>query len=493
MGVTKIVHEQGQGLFYFRIGLFRHIVVSMNAKSAEAILTDSKNINKAAEYDFIKPWLGNGLLTGFVNNSNMMYLHFFHFFRNGQHWRKHRKLLTPTFHFKILNKFIPIMNEQLCRLITFVEDKISDSDRTVIEDIRPIVTNCTVDIICQTAMGIESKAQNSWNEWMKNGKDQNRQTTENEYTKAVRSLFDIILYRILSPWLHPDFIFRFCSIGRLFQQNIETMHQFTNNVIMKRKQILLKDHESNPDETTDQWIKRIGDNGRIDFLDLLLINHIMDDTDFDLVSIREEVDTFMFGGHDTTSTSLQFAMLLLGINRDKQQLVHEELDQIFGDDIERNITYDDTKRMSYLEMCIKETLRLYPPAAFFARSITNQFKSNNCTIPVGTTFIVLTYAVHRDPTIYHKAEHFIPERFGPDSNMSHNPFAFIPFSAGPRNCIGQRFAMLKLKIFLSTILRRYEIRSITQQENIELDFAVISKSNTPIEMEFIRRFSKISN
>jgi len=143
--------------------------------------------------------------------------------------------------------------------------------------------------------------------------------------------------------------------------------------------------------------------------------------------------------------------------------------------------------MNYLELCIKESLRLYPPAAFFARTIIEDFQCERYLIPAGTTFIVSSYTVHRDPAVYSKPEHFIPERFEPTASMNRNPFAFIPFSAGPRNCIGQRFAMMELKIFLATILRRYEIRSLTKRECIRLNFALISKSHTPISIQFTRR------
>src|SRR5699024_4347847 len=108
-----------------------------------------------------------------------------------------------------------------------------------------------------------------------------------------------------------------------------------------------------------------------------------------------------------------------------QKLIHKELDDIFDGDIDRDITFEDTKEMAYLEMCIKETLRLYPPAAFFARTIIEDFQCEQHLIPAGTTFIVSSYSVHRDPTVYQKPEHFIPERFAPNSTVTQHPFAFI--------------------------------------------------------------------
>lgn len=86
-------------------------------------------------------------------------------------------------------------------------------------------------------------------------------------------------------------------------------------------------------------------------------------------SIREEVDTFMFEGHDTTAANMSFTLFLLASHPEVQKLVQEELDDIFGDDQERPIHMDDLAKMKYLESCIKESLRLYPSVPFISRTL----------------------------------------------------------------------------------------------------------------------------
>lgn len=114
------------------------------------------------------------------------------------------------------------------------------------------------------------------------------------------------------------------------------------------------------------------------------------------------------------------------------------MDSIYSDDQDRPIRFEDLREMKYLEKCIKETLRIFPPVMFIARNIREQFKIKDTVIPVGTTCMVLFYQLHRDPKYFPNPEKFDPERFSLDKMSGRHAFAYTPFSAGPRNCIGQR-------------------------------------------------------
>lgn len=90
------------------------------------------------------------------------------------------------------------------------------------------------------------------------------------------------------------------------------------------------------------------------------------------------------------------------------------------------------------------------------------------TIPAGTTAMIVTYMLHRNPEVYPKPEQFIPERFLPENSYGRHPYAYIPFSAGPRNCIGQKFAILEEKAVISAVLRNYKIEAIDRREDLTL-------------------------
>ena len=185
-------------------------------------------------------------------------------------------------------------------------------------------------------------------------------------------------------------------------------------------------------------------------------------------------------------------MVVLSSGRSLQSMIavqvriHEELDLIFGDDIERDISLEDIKQMKYMEQCIKESLRLYPPVPLLARVSREPVNIKEYVIPANTAFFVDIYMLHRDPKAFPRPEVYDPSRFDPSND--YNPFAFIPFSAGPRNCIGQKFALLEEKAILASILKKYKIRSLIQRDEVIVDCAVVLKPRCKISIKLENRF-----
>src|SRR5207248_2823567 len=110
--------------------------------------------------------------------------------------------------------------------------------------------------------------------------------------------------------------------------------------------------------------------------------------------VRSEVDTFMFGGHDTTAVAAGWSLFYLGHHPDVQEKIHDELDSIFGDDRERDITKEDLASMKYLECCIKESLRINPSAPDVSRNLVEDLKIGEYTIPANTMVIVSIVCMH---------------------------------------------------------------------------------------------------
>ena len=155
--------------------------------------------------------------------------------------------------------------------------------------------------------------------------------------------------------------------------------------------------------------------------------------------------------------------------------------------LERQISIEDCRQMKYLDMVIKECLRLYPPVPFIARKITKQFTVKGLVLPEGCTCMVPVYLLHRDPVTFPNPEHFLPERFEGDSLNRANPYAYVPFSAGARNCIGQKFAMLEMKIVLSSIIRKYKLKSLVHRDEVDTVMSVVTKADSPILIQFDKR------
>ncbi|XP_063238472.1 cytochrome P450 4C1-like [Bacillus rossius redtenbacheri] len=400
----------------------------IKAEHIEKILSGTKHTEKSFLYTFLYPWLGTGLLTS-----------------SGNKWHTHRKIITPTFHFKILDNFMEVFSEKSEILV----DKLQGKADGKTFDIFPYITRCALDIICETAMGTEIHAQEDVN---------------SEYVRAVYDISEIFMSRVLKPWLHPDLIFYRTRKGRRFAECLGILHGFTKRVIAERKVALSGVAGTNSESSEEDHL--IGKKRRKAFLDLLLEvseqgGRLSDE------EIREEVDTFMFEGHDTTAASMSWIILMLALHPEVQEKVSAELDSIFQSS-ERAATPRDLSEMKYLEQVVKETLRLYPSVPFIQRTASEDVRLDEYCIPAGATFTLQIYFAHRNPESFPDPEQFDPDNFLPERVQGRHPYAYIPFSAGPRNCIGQKFALLEEKIVLSSILRKFKISSTQKIEDIKL-------------------------
>ncbi|CAG2174833.1 unnamed protein product, partial [Oppiella nova] len=235
-GLTKTYQDIGAGIFRAWIGPFQNYVVIFRADTVETILSSNIHIEKSREYKFFQPWLGLGLLTS-----------------TGDHWRSHRKLLTPSFHFRILENFVPVINGQKDIMIDIIDKQLSQNNG-IIDDIRPVITNCALDTICETAMGVTVKAQTNVN---------------SEYVNSLRNVLMLFLHRFLSPWLWPEFIYQITSYGKQFKANTAVLHEFTDSVIKERKTELLMKMNENKGNKLEELVEDMGSKRRLAFLDSL--------------------------------------------------------------------------------------------------------------------------------------------------------------------------------------------------------------------------------
>lgn len=208
---------------------------------------------------------------------------------------------------------------------------------------------------------------------------------------------------------------------------VRSLHSFTNRVIKERKAIFNKSTITNNESS----IKK-----RLAMLDLLL-SVKKENGGINDEGIREEVDTFMFEGHDTTSMGLCFLLMLLANHSAIQERVFMEVMDIFGDE-NREPSYNDLQNLHYLEACIKESLRLYPSVPLISRIATVDIQlPSGYFLPKGATVLINIYDLHHNPDIFPDPGTYNPDRFLPENCVNRHPFAYLPFSGGPRNCIGK--------------------------------------------------------
>uniref|UniRef100_A0A0K0D0Z2 Cytochrome P450 n=1 Tax=Angiostrongylus cantonensis TaxID=6313 RepID=A0A0K0D0Z2_ANGCA len=343
-------------------------------------------------------------------------------------WFKRRKLLTSAFHFNVLQGYHDIFAQQGEILVNLI------AEEKGFFDLFPYIKRCALDIICETAMGTAINSQTNGN---------------SEYVLAVQRLTSILWKYQRFPWLWLKPIWYLSGIGFEFNRLVKLTNDFTRKVIADRKRSM---EEGELNEDTDGNL----DKKKRAFLDLLLHMQRSDElTDDD---VREEVDTFMFEGHDTTSSGIGFTVWWLGQMPECQKKVHEELDSVFGDS-DRLPTPEDLRKLVYLEKCIKESLRLTPSVPLVARKLSNNVLIGDVMLPEGLSVVIAPMITARDKRYWERPEEFYPEHFDAEKVTKRDTYAYIPFSAGPRNCIGQKFALLEEKAVLSWIFRRYHVET----------------------------------
>lgn len=143
--------------------------------------------------------------------------------------------------------------------------------------------------------------------------------------------------------------------------------------------------------------------------------------------------------------------------------------------------------MKYLERVIKETMRIYPSVPSIGRILSEDVQLDQYTLPKGTMVSLGIYYLHRDPRFFPDPEKFEPDRFLPENTVSRHPYAYLPFSAGPRNCVGQKFAMYEEKSVLSSIIRSYKITSVEKRDEITLIAELILRTHNGINVKLERR------
>ncbi len=168
--------------------------------------------------------------------------------------------------------------------------------------------------------------------------------------------------------------------------------------------------------------------------------------------ILGEAKNFFVAGHETTGNALSWALYLLVKNPYSLQIVQDEIDNVIGTG---KPTFENIENLTYLEMVILETLRLYPPIWLITRRAIEEDNLAGYKVPANMSVNIITYLLHRHPQYWNQPDIFYPERFLPEASKNRPKTAFIPFGFGPRVCIGRQFAMMNMKMILARLIQSY--------------------------------------
>jgi cytochrome P450 len=202
-----------------------------------------------------------------------------------------------------------------------------------------------------------------------------------------------------------------------------------------------------------------------DLLSMLLHAQDEDGSHMTDKQLRDETITLFLAGHETTAASLSWTWWLLAQNPNVEAKLHAELDQVLGG---RALSLDDLPRLPYTANVITESMRLYPPAWGLARIVVEDHELGGYPVKKGMGVAMAQWVVHRDPRWYDSPEEFRPERWEGDLLKRIPRFAYFPFGGGPRQCIGNSFAVMEATLILATVAQEYRLRLVPDHPVVPL-------------------------
>ncbi|XP_072026094.1 cytochrome P450 4X1-like [Amphiura filiformis] len=400
----------------FWLGPFMPGVVLYHPEACRAVLTKSEPKQEEI-MRFLREWIGDGLVVS-----------------HGKKWQRNRNLVTPAFHNAGLRPYVSIFSK--CAFVLVNKWKEMGKDGPVSIETFEHMNLLTLDNLMRSIYSLETNCQTTG------------VNDTSPYVIAVRRIIDLFFRRFVNPWLYSDFIYNMTENGKEFRKHMRTAQAFSASTVRKRRLQRLEGREG------------FGNRKRQfkDFLEILLDARDADGNGLSEVEIQNEVDTFTVGGYETTATCSSWALYCLAKYPIFQEKCREEVDEFMDRKGTDDIEWQDLHSLEYVGQFLRESQRVLPTVPFVLRRLTQPHTMDDGrVIPTDTTVYISMSGLHVNPSAWDHPEVFDPDRFSAE-NISRIPsHAFLPFSAGPRNCIGQHFAVNEVKTTLAILLRYFQI------------------------------------
>ena len=417
------------GIQRYRIGHLTYLSVC-DPKYVAAVMKEPKT----PDYSLLVPWLGEGLLVA-----------------EGKKWLRNRRLLTPAFHYSILNNYTSIYSTCAAVLVEKWKDS---AERNMPVHVFHDISSMSLDIILQCSFSFKANFQVG--------------EKRHPYVEACCQLVEHIPDRFTNLLYRIDWIYWNTSHGKKMKELCKIVHDHAEQVIRERREVL-----ASQEQEKVAYEKR----KHLDFLDILLMAKDEEGRGMSDLEIRNEVDTFMFEGHDTTTSAMSWTLYCLAQHPQHQDKIREEVRSVLKG--REWLEYEDLKQLNYTSWCIKEAMRLYPPVYTITRQTEKEIYLGEYLIPEKTDIGIPIYQVHRNPAIWDNPSMFDPLRFHPQNAKMHGPYDYIPFSAGSRNCIGQNFAMNEMKFVIALTVTHFQM---SLAHSVDVNPMIILKSKAEIKL-----------
>ncbi|XP_055540776.1 probable cytochrome P450 313a4 isoform X2 [Wyeomyia smithii] len=399
--------------FKYILGL-RRVICLTDPDLIQHALTSTECQNKAFMYKFFD--VDYGLISASYHD-----------------WKQYRKILNPAFNRKILVRFISIF-EKCSQIMT---ERMSTQVDCGEFDVFQFASNATLQMICQSSLGSAVAAQ--------------PQTAK--FCLFLDQLLSLMSQRWFKVAFHNDWLYALTPMYRKTQRLRSDIQEIIEPIITEKRDFL-RQQKQFMDISEKEF-----DRKPMIFVDQLLKME-RDGQEITIPEIQCHIYTIIAAGNETSALQTSYIFLMLAMFSDVQQKVYEEITNIYSKSGRQQLSYEALQQQHYLELVIKETMRLFPVAPIIGREAIEPVRLGEMNIPPGTTLLMNFYALHRRQDLWGPdADQFNPERFREENSASRHPFCYFPFGGGPRVCIGYRYAMLSVKAMVTHVVKEYHLRT----------------------------------
>jgi len=381
---------------YFEFGTRRAFLINNPADIRHVLQDNARNYHKSPLYQKLKMFLGDGLLTS-----------------EDEFWLRQRRIAQPAFHRQKVAGLATVM-ANAARETAAEWRTLASTGRSV--DVAEEMMRLTRTVVLRALLGADL----------------------GPFAETIDAAWTIINQHIGESFWSLGFADWFGgSKHRQFEAARAVLAGAVDHVIAERRK-----HPAD----------------RVDLLSMLLAAR--DEETGEAMSddqLRVEVTTFLLAGQETTSLALTWTWYLLSQHPDAQRRVEEEIDTVLAG---RAPEYADLVNLPFTRMVVDEALRLYPPAWIFSRQALADDQVSGYHVPRGWIVFVVPWVLHRLPALWDDPERFDPDRFSQEKSANRPKFAYLPFGAGPRQCIGNQFALIEAQLIVATLAQQYRLRLV---------------------------------
>jgi len=388
--------------FMHRKILKQNVFIANSPETIRYVLVENKDNYERKSPQMrraLEPLLGDGL-----------------FISDGETWSSRRKLQTPLFDSSHIKMFTDTMISTIAEIADDWQTKIDGSDASEL-DVHPEMGILTAEIIARTLFGEKLGSENS-----------------SSVVEAFAEYQSVVKQTNLTNFLgFPDWLPNLNAKVGKGRRAAKTIHDAVDNIIAKAE---VGGHEGT---LVAEFLKaNQGESG----IDLMTKQQI-----------RNELIVLFMAGHETTANVLAWTWYLVSQAPEVEAKLHAELDQVLAG---RTPEMDDVENLKYTRAILDETMRLYPPVPILSREAMAEDTIRGRKVPAGSIMLIVPWLIHRHKKYWDKPDHFIPERFMPDAPKPIK-FSYIPFSAGPRVCLGKNFGIIESVLTIAMLAQRFRL------------------------------------